>query len=226
MQPTINMLIPALIFGAIGIVIGAVVVLVIVDRTRAKSDQNDTQAAVDVPTEPKAEPPAGRFTPIARLVRERASGRLAVEVEDKLYLTSYSTPEQIRDTLDNVADELAIWLGKSAVQAPEPSHSEPAAPVPPFIAAEPLRPAPAPEAPRTTSIVGQINEILQEMLEASSLSERKISITQEPSFGVMVWVDGIKYPGVESVPEIEVKNLIKEAVKKWEKKNDPGNRYS
>ncbi len=225
MQPTINLLLPALLFGAIGIVIGAVVVLVIVDRTRGKSEQKDSQAAADVPTEPKSELPADRFPTVARLVREHTSGRLAVEVEDKLYLTSYSMPGQIRETLDTVAEELIVWLGKQASPTPQPTRSEPAAPVPPFINSEPARVVATTEPPRSTSIVSQINEILQEMLEVSSLSERKISITQEPSMGVMVWVDGIKYPGVDSVPENEVKNLIKSAVMKWEKKNDPANRY-
>lgn len=226
MQPPTNLLLPALLFGAIGIIIGVVVVLLIVDRTRVKSEQQkEASAASATPTEPTSDLPTDKYTPIARLVRERVSGRLAVEVDNKLYLSSYSAPPQVRDLLDDTSDDLAVWLGKPLGRTPQPVASTQAAPVPPFVAPEPVRSVPAVEPQRSNSIVDQIDEILQEMLENSSLSDRKISITQEPSMGVVVWVDGIKYPGVDSVAEADVKNLIKDAVKKWEKKNDPGNRY-
>lgn len=225
MQPTTNLLLPALLFGAIGIIIGVVVVLIIVDRTRIKSDQKESSAAADAPTEPQSGLPPDKYTPIARLIRERVSGRLVVEVDDKLYLSSYSAPAQIRDMLDDTADDFFVWLGKPLNTSPQPAASAPTAAVPPFVGPEPVRVTPVVEPPRGTTIVDQINEILQEMLENSSLANRKISITQEPSMGVVVLVDGIHYPGVDSVAEADVKNLIKDAVKKWEKKNDPGNRY-
>ena len=43
--------------------------------------------------------------------------------------------------------------------------------------------------------------------------------------GAVVWVDGIKYTGIEAVPDPTVKELIQMAVKKWERKNDLSRRY-
>ncbi len=79
-----------------------------------------------------------------------------------------------------------------------------------------LNPAPKP-APEFKSIAMQINDILQEMMVGTPFEKRGITVNDSPDHGVMVTVDGMKFPGVKDVPDEEVRNLIRSAVVKWEK---------
>ncbi len=72
-------------------------------------------------------------------------------------------------------------------------------------------------APEFKSIAIQIDEILQELIANTPFEERGISVNDAPDHGVMVTLDGKKYPGVKDVPDEEVRNLIRSAVVEWEK---------
>jgi len=71
--------------------------------------------------------------------------------------------------------------------------------------------------PGFKSIAMQIDEILQEMIADTPFEERGITVNDAPDHGVMVTLDGKKYPGVKDVPDEEVRNLIRSAVVEWEK---------
>jgi len=79
-----------------------------------------------------------------------------------------------------------------------------------------LNPTPQPET-EFKSIAMQINDILQEMIVDTPFTARGISVNDAPDHGVMVTLDGEKYPGVKDVPDEEVRNLIRSAVVEWEK---------
>ncbi len=220
MQSPADLLLPALLFTVIGIVIGVVAVLIIVDRTRVRSEETgpaeeSANPSPDTQEEHPALPP-DRYDSAAKLYRERATGRLAVEVEKQVYLTPDTVPSQIRRDLLTLNEGFGLWLGAGAAPAPQPVKT---GPVPP-PASLPPSPPPKSVTPTTSSIVSQINDILQEVLLESPMAERKISLTQEPSMGVVVWVDGVRYTGIDTVPDPAVKDLIQKAVRKWERKND------
>jgi hypothetical protein len=90
-----------------------------------------------------------------------------------------------------------------------------------------LNPAPpAQAAPEFKSIAMQIDEILQEMMANTPFAQRGISVNDAPDHGVMVTLDGDKYPGVKDVPDEEVRNLIRSAVVEWEKTTKSASRGS
>lgn len=67
------------------------------------------------------------------------------------------------------------------------------------------------------SIVAQIEDILQDMLVGGPLAHRGIHLNEDPVRGVIV-SDGIhRYEGIDSVPDPEVKAIIRAAVAEWEK---------
>jgi len=72
------------------------------------------------------------------------------------------------------------------------------------------------EKPRTLSLVGQVNDILQEMLPESKFTGQNIQLTEEPVNGVVVWVGAQKYYGIDSVADPEIKAFIQSAVRQWE----------
>lgn len=225
MSSPADLLLPALLFTVIGIVIGVVAVLIIIDRTRVRTEES---SPAEEPASPPAVAqeetpvlPADQYDSAAKLYRERATGRLVVEVDKKVYFTPDTVPVQVRHDLLTLNESLGTWLEAAAAPAPPPMKSEPV-PQPVNL---PPSPPPAPKTPATTSIVSQINDILQEVLLESPMAERKISLTQEPSMGVVVWVDGVRYTGIDTVPDPAVKELIQAAVRKWERKNDLSRRY-
>jgi hypothetical protein len=67
------------------------------------------------------------------------------------------------------------------------------------------------------SIPAQINEVLQEMLEGTSLEDRGIQLMDIPGRGMVVFVGLDTYGEIEDVPDLAIKTVIREAVKKWEK---------
>jgi hypothetical protein len=69
--------------------------------------------------------------------------------------------------------------------------------------------------PAPKSIVGQINDILQDKVAISSLAAEGVKLQETPQ-GVLVWVGAKSYQGIDTVPEGEAKTLIREAVKAWE----------
>jgi 2,3-bisphosphoglycerate-independent phosphoglycerate mutase len=72
---------------------------------------------------------------------------------------------------------------------------------------------------RKMTIVEQVDEILQDLLKDSPLKAQNIRLTEIYNKGVVVWVGMQYFEGIDAVPNEDVKQLIKTAVKKWEVKN-------
>lgn len=70
------------------------------------------------------------------------------------------------------------------------------------------------------SIVEQINDILQEILEADPEEMRSVRLVDDALHGVVVWVGVNHYEGVEAVPDTTVQALIRAAVKEWERRSE------
>lgn len=69
-----------------------------------------------------------------------------------------------------------------------------------------------------SSIVGQIDLILQEMLEGTPLLSKGVHLYEDPRKGVVVWIGLDHYEGIDNVPDPEIKGLIRGAVAEWERR--------
>lgn len=74
------------------------------------------------------------------------------------------------------------------------------------------------ELPTIKTIAEQIDEILQEKLTATPHGDRGIRVTTGPKGHAVFSADGQNYEAVDSVPDDEVRGLIRAAVAEWEKK--------
>jgi hypothetical protein len=136
-------------------------------------------------------------------------------------------PEQ-RQRLFNLVLDLRPWLETTRAAAPVPGAvpqqvrqitSEPGVVVQP-VQAKNNKNTPAVEEttpPVLDSIIEQIDKVLQSKLATSPFKDRGIRLI-EGQGGIVIIKDGLNsYEGVDTVPDLEVKTLIRQAVADWEK---------
>ena len=73
-----------------------------------------------------------------------------------------------------------------------------------------------------TTMVGQIDAILQAHLSGTPLASRKIRLIESLHGGVIVMVDRDRFESISDVPDAEILAAIRAAVAEWERKYTPG----
>ena len=167
------------------------------------------------------------------------NNQLQLEIGGQRADATQLTPEQRKRLIDLMV-MMRPWLDASASKpSVPPAPTQPVSPVTPaplptMPTASPMSlsniskaigpvlipPAKKEEAP--TSMVGQIDEILQTNLANSTLANRGIRLFESPEGGVVVMVGMSKYGGVSEVPDPQVQSMIRAAIAEWEKKYTPG----
>ncbi len=218
-----SFLIPALIVATIGFVVGILAATLAYNRQRSEEegavDAGEALTVVDealpaAAAEADEAFPADQYDSLVHLYRTKADGKLVVVQASSRLVSSAELDEQKLHSLRETAESWCRWLGMAAPQMNDtPVHIE----VAPFRAhPEPAVVAAVSDRPRATSVVGQIDEVLQEMLNENGMETRSIHLAQDPTLGVVVWVGTEHYAGIDEVPDEEIRRVIKAAVKKWE----------
>ncbi|MGC9521381.1 MAG: hypothetical protein ACP5HG_05805 [Anaerolineae bacterium] len=71
----------------------------------------------------------------------------------------------------------------------------------------------------TIDLAQEIGEIVDELLMASpSLRGRSVKLTNLPRGGISIAVDGAVYQDVDDIPDAEIRGLIRQATKEWERR--------
>jgi len=162
------------------------------------------------------------------------NGQLTLDLDGtRVNVSSFSADQRKR--LIEMLNLMRPWLEGKPVPAPvtpTPAPPPPAliavAPPPPSLTPRPVTPkersAPKDDRPAApaTSIVGQIDAILQERLVGTSLEDRGVFLAQSPDGSVNVYVGLTRYAGIEDVPDDEIKAAIRSAISAWEIKYTPG----
>jgi hypothetical protein len=145
--------------------------------------------------------------------------------------------------VSQLPDPAAYDSSSTSSPQPEPTSSEPElVPKPPpeaeaaFLASLQARPPqpepqqrgggffvrskPASEAGAVPgfNLADEINKIVQTRLMISPLSSTDdVEIVSDPGGGIRIIVDGVGYASPDDIPDLEVKTLIKESIKQWER---------
>jgi hypothetical protein len=194
---------------------------------------------------PVAEPQSDKKIEVLRFVRERDNGALLMEMRGKIYRQAQELTDVERKNLARFGYDWLKWLGAPAapqqpeaaaneggavaqskpddttlIESAEPQQVKPGQTTVQQVKTRPSAPAaPVEDAVRPTSIVAQIDEILQEILPLSPLANKQIKLTEDPDQGVVVWVDNQCYSGVDGVPDPDVRALLRKAAQEWENRS-------
>ncbi|SRR5581483_2925217 len=162
--------------------------------------------------------------------------QLRLDLDGQRMDTSQLTPEQRKRLIDLMV-MMRPWIEAApakptaspiATQTPSVSRTMQtppiAASIPPpkstFSAAAPAIPSKEEAAP--TSMVGQIDVILQRMLIGTPLANLGVRLVESSQGTVTVMVGTKQYMGVGDVPDPQVQAAIRAAIAEWEKKYTPG----
>jgi hypothetical protein len=198
------------------------------------------------PTSPSVEAPPRTMEPAEQsLLRLTLDARQqpCLDLDGKPIDTANMDPQQRRRLIDLMV-LMRPWIESGPVQRaetpapmpqPVPAASSHRPTVPPFegqpsissvparVGTGPLVLPPGPEpAVAPTSMVGQIDAILQRMLIGTPLATRGIRLVESSQGGAMVVVGLSRYAGVGEVPDPEVQAVIRAAIAEWENKYTPG----
>lgn len=223
MEPITIYSILAFICITIGFIAGALVALVFAEREKKQLLKDGDLLPEGIDRE--------QHTALIRLWRG-ADGAILAELQGRILTDIRQASTAQRLELEAVTEKWLKWLGVrfEMPKRPEPSKPQPepvrapvsvppaSTPKPPTAGLElPLGAAPQ-TVERPKSMVEQIDEILQEMVSRSGL-QNSVKITQDIREGIIVWLDGGRYVGVDGVPNPEIQKLIRAAAAAWERRS-------
>ncbi len=204
---------------------------------KKRKAEEEAESSAKIKFEPPL-PPPNPVTPVEnRLLAIRLDERNQPQLElDGQRVNAYQLAPEQRKRLVDLMLILRPWVESNAGQ----KQSLPVQPAPRPVTA-PLTPPAAPAASQTppsgvspntvpvpepvpTSLVGQIDAILQARLIGTPLEEKGIRLVESIHGGALVFVGNKSYEGVGEVPDPEVQAAIRAATAEWEKRYTPGYR--
>lgn len=171
-------------------------------------------------------------------------GTMTLDLDGQRVTPTALAPEQ-RKRLIEMLNIMRPWLEGKPASVPTPASPPPPKPTPatppvqsaptpasppqPAVQSTPSTPAASqsdneddePEAP-PTSIVGQINLVLQKNIANTPLASRGVSLMESVTGGVNVYVGVQRYEIIDDVPDEEIKTAIRAAISEWEDTSTPG----
>jgi hypothetical protein len=148
---------------------------------------------------PDQKPAPGPRIQVATLLRDEVSGALIVKIDEE----EFSDPESLKSSrfwtrLEYATRDLNAWMKEPETRA----------------AAGPERETEVHER-KPTSMIEQINHILQERVEATGRADLAVRLVEGPGGTARVLI-GVNSYEIADVPNTEIKALIREAVAAWE----------
>ncbi|RME89710.1 MAG: hypothetical protein D6770_03880 [Anaerolineae bacterium] len=110
--------------------------------------------------------------------------------------------------------------GKPTTSPPPPPRPEPS-PTSPPTATDVVATA-SKEVTKPSSIIEQIDDILQAKLARSPLAGRGIRLVEAPDGSVHIWVAQNLYKAIDEIPDPAIQAIIREAIAEWERRSTPG----
>jgi hypothetical protein len=145
------------------------------------------------------EPARGERIQVAMLLRDEVSGKLIVKIDDVEYEDREALKESRHWTrVEYAARDLSQWV--EVIERKTSVHVEREIEVPDV---------------KPKSMIEQIDQILQDRIEARNRPDLAVRLTEGPGGTARVLI-GVNSYEIADVPDPEIKTLIREAVATWE----------
>jgi hypothetical protein len=208
-----TLLLVAFICVTIGYIAGALITTLRSER----EDRGENARSSGGNIEPSANPiqavnaGSAEREEVAQLWRDPSTGMLRADIAGETIRGGRELTETQRHRVLEIVTDMENWLSYA------PPFDDSAYGVEP-VSAEPFsnigyNPSVS-TAPK--SIVAQIDEILQEKLVGTPFEGRDIHVKETATSGVVVWIGAENFPGIDAVPDKDVRNIIRTAVREWE----------
>lgn len=192
---------------AIGFFLGLFLLSLDTPLTRSLTKKDDKSSPEEAPQgEDGALPEIRRPTPGSQLLLQvwKEEGKPPVYDLAGKYLTKEQLPKEI------------VQLISGPETAPQPPAAAGARPAPaldlPEIAEEEEE-----EEVKLLSVVDEVNNILQKKLIGSPLAGKGIHLMENFNKEIRFWVGLNSYDDVEDIPDPDVRQIINDSVREWEK---------
>jgi hypothetical protein len=176
-----------------------------------------------------------------RIAHDPQDNRIILEIDGLIYKSFEELSQEQRRFLSSTTTEMAAWMSHAGLdpELPAPTAQTPLPPIkveqfpvePKPVTAErglvnnfirTLQPGGTKTPLQLKSLAAQVDEVLQEKIPLSGLSQHSIHLVDLPNYGMSVQVDLEQYPGIEAVPDEVIRNLIREAVEEWKRRSSLG----
>jgi hypothetical protein len=169
-----------------------------------KGETEEPEAATEPePAEPAVPAGASDRIEVATLLRDDVTGELIIQVEGREYLSSEDLRASRHWTkVEYAASDLNKWIRTPVNETAPEKEAD--------VDQEGVVPDRKP-----STMIEQINAILQERIEASGRSELAVRLIEGPDGMARVLI-GVHSYEISEVPDPEVRELIRQAVASWE----------
>jgi hypothetical protein len=216
-----NPLVLVFIFTTIGFVVGAGISAWWFSRDSDSKETNKKEVKQVVVESTPPEP----YLEIARVWRNKDTGRISLRMEDKIIQASSALTPMQKEKMKAAYEDLTGWFGGQGVGPELKGVATPALPPVAVPVAVPVKAVPVPivvdpteKKKSTGNMVEEVDEILQEIFAQQTEVTTPIRLKPDPKKGVTVWVGATIYDGIDVVPDQKVVSLIRKAVAEWEKR--------
>jgi len=172
------------------------------------------------PSASKSEPvlEAPQYPPDAvHIWRDDQRGEVVLNIGPRIFVAGESLTPKEQKYIRNLLTYLGNWLDTPASERPTapltPAETAPVSPAEISVDQDDDDDA---EPSAGTSIVQQVNALLQQKLTDSPLKDMGIFLMEMPNKGMVVMVGKDQYPDVGSVPQPEIRKFIQAVVIDWE----------
>jgi len=234
--------------GCFGFLIGFLVrALTRRDKNKAKSAEAELAMELLQQEAPKRKnAPQKGWMEIATLWRDRKDGKFIFQIADQYYKSSNDLKPKEREALLQVVMDFHRWLEPSVNLKPQLAQTDPV-PASTVVESVPVSSyqngngngnnpqkrgsynpvsmftnALSADVPvvtkKATSMVAQVDEILQEKIIAANMQKWAIRLTEFPNRGMVVLVGLEQYDSIDEVPYERVRKIIRESVAEWEER--------
>ncbi|MEE8355942.1 MAG: hypothetical protein V3R33_01420 [Anaerolineales bacterium] len=171
------------------------------DRPGAEPSLSEPAPELSTPIEKTQKP-----SPTSRLLLRiwKDEGKPPVYELDGTYLNKEDLPQEILNVITVHAEAPPVTA------TPTPPIKEK---IPPIVENEDDGDSDI----KTLSVVDEVNEILQRNLKGSAIAGKGIHLMENHNKEIRFWVGLNSYDDVDDIPDPEVRQIIDDAVKEWER---------